>query len=464
MKMLRIQTRVQQTVPQEEVLVESIFELYQKVFYAGYFEQLSRHLGIKTGKRIFNWMAVIYGMILQRLSSKGTQRAAVADLIPVLHKFSDHKRVREKTVSANPGAFNRAQGGMPMSVVETSFDHLFESLHSEGGCVLNGRAAFLLDGSGMTLEPTPELLKAYPPAHNQHGISHWPIMRVVVAHDLRTGLAARPVWGPMYGPEAVSEQRLADLLMPRLPAGSAIVADRNFGIFSTAYKAEQTDHPVVLRLTEARARAIAGLGLNCGTDLMVLWKPSASDRKSHPDLPVDAQVSGRLLVQRIEQNGKPVKLYVFTTCEESADEIITIYGLRWNVETDLRSLKRTVRLHALRSETPDMVHKELVMGVAAYNLVHTFIEAAAQKAGLEPRELSFSHAQDLVYAALPALMSATSPQEIKERMQHLLRMIASCKLPKRKKKRSYARKVWTRRRSFPTHPTKPNASTQGPVE
>jgi len=454
--MLKIQTRVQQQVPQEQeqVPVETLFELYQKVFYAGYFEQLGQELGIKIGKRIFNWMAVIYGMILQRLSSKGTQHAAVADLIPVLRKFSDHKRVIENTVSANPGGFNRARGGIPMSVVERSFDHLFESLHSEGGCVFNGRAAFLLDGSGVTLEPTPELLEAYPPAHNQHGVSHWPIMRVVAAHDLKTGLAIRPVWGPMYGPKAVSEQQLADLLITRLPSGSAIVGDRNFGIFATAYKALQTGHPVVLRMTEARACALAGLGLNCGTDLRVCWKPSACDRKSRPNLPADAQISGRLLVQRIEQDGKPVKLYVFTTCEEPADEILAVYHLRWNIETDLRSLKRTVRLHALSSKTPEMVHKELVMGVVAYNLVHAFIEAAAQKAGLEPRELSFSHAQDHVYAALPALMSATSPQEIKERMQHLLRLIASCKLPKRKKRRSYPRKVWTRRRSFPTHPTK----------
>ena len=459
--MRKFHVRVQQEQP---VPVESIFELYRKVFSAGHFEQLSQQLGIKTGKRIFNWMAVIYGMILQRLGSKGTQRAAVADLIPVLHKFSDHKRVREETVSSNPGAFNRAESAMPMSVVESSFDHLFESLQTEGGAVLNGHAAFLLDGSSVTLESTPDLLKAFPPAHNQHGVSHWPVMRVVVAHNLKTGLATRPVWGPMYGPEAVSEQRLAERLMSRLPAGSAIVGDRNFGIFSTAYNAVQTDHPVVVRLTEVRARAMAGLGLNSGADLKVLWKPSAWDRKSHPNLPADAQVSGRLLVQRIEENGKPVKLYIFTTCEESADEIITIYGSRWNIETDLRSLKRTVRLHALRSQTQEMVQKELVMGVAAYNLVHTFIEAAAQNAGLEPRDLSFSHAQDLVYAALPALITSTSPQETKQRMQHLLRMLASCKLPKRKKKRSYPRKVWTRRRSFPTHPTKPNASTKGPVK
>ncbi len=159
-------------------------------------------------------------------------------------------------------------------------------------------------------------------------------------------------------------------------------------------------------------------------------------------------------MQRIEQNGKPVKLYIFTTREDPIDEILALYGQRWYVETDLRSLKRTVRLHALNSETPDMVAKELVLGVAAYNLVHTFMEAAAKKAGLEPRELSFSRAQDYVYAAMPILLRTTSPSEIEEQLQQLLRLVASCKLPKRKKRRSYPRKIWIRGRTFPTYQNK----------
>ena len=82
-----------------------------------------------------------------------------------------------------------------MRVVEESFDHLFESLYAGEDNAQEGSATFLLDGSGLTLEPTPELLKAYPPARNQHGASHWPIMRVVVAHDVKTGLAS-PALGP----------------------------------------------------------------------------------------------------------------------------------------------------------------------------------------------------------------------------------------------------------------------------
>jgi hypothetical protein len=389
-------------------------------------------------------------MILQRLSNKGTLNAAMADLIPVLSQFSDHKRVKEKTVSANPEGFCRARGRLAMSVVEKSFDHLFESLYGEGGSALDERSIFLLDGSTLTLEPTPELLEAYPPQRNQHGDSHWPIMRVVVAHDLRSGLASRPVWGPRND----SEQVLADKSIELLPADSTIIADRNFGVFSVAYKAVQTNHPVILRMTELRAKALGGHGLNCGMDLQVTWKPSDWDLKRHSVLQVDSQISGRLIVQRIEQNGKVEKLYLFTTREEPVEEIVTLYGQRWNVETDLRSLKRTVRLHTLTTETPDMVAKELVLGVAAYNLVHTFMEAAAEKAGLEPRDLSFSRAQDYVYAALPALMRTTSPEEIKDQLQQLLRLVASCKLPKRRKKRSYPRKIWTRRRTFPTYQNK----------
>jgi hypothetical protein len=453
MKILKIQTQTQQPA-QAIVPVESVFEVYQRVFCVKFFQQLDQQLGIKTAKRIFNWAVIIYGMILQRLDDKGTLHVTVSRLIPCLKKFSDHKRVRAKTVSANPGAFSKARGKMPMSVVERSFDHLFESLHNEAKGVVEGHSVFLLDGTTLTLPPTPELSQAYPPASNQHGVSHWPIMRVLVAHDLRTGLACRPVWGPACGPKAVGEQMLTAQLIPRLPADSGIVADSNFGTFATAYQATQAGHPVVVRLTEARARVLGGLGLNCGSDQRVLWKPSTWDRKKHPDLPDDAQIQGCLIVRRIEQDGKLAKLYLFTTYEEPADEIVTIYALRWNIETDLRSLKRTVRLQTLSSRTPDMVAKELVVGVAAYNLVITFMEAAARQAGLEPRELSFSYAQDLVYTSLPALMTATSPDETKEGLQLLLRQIASCKLPKRKKRRSYPRKIWLRRRSFPTYPTK----------
>ena len=98
-----------------------------------------------------------------------------------------------------------------------------------------GRQAFLVDGSSLTLAATPELLKAYPPAQNRHGLSHWPVMKFVVATDLFTGLATRPSWGPMYGKQAVSEQSLAKASLDQIPARAVLVYDRNFGVFSSTH-------------------------------------------------------------------------------------------------------------------------------------------------------------------------------------------------------------------------------------
>jgi len=59
-------------------------------------------------------------------------------------------------------------------------------------------------------EASPSLRKLYPPAENPaRGGAHWPVLRIVVLHDLETGLAEEPHWGPMYGNEAVGEQQLA---------------------------------------------------------------------------------------------------------------------------------------------------------------------------------------------------------------------------------------------------------------
>jgi len=59
----------------------------------------------------------------------------------------------------------------------------------------------------------------------------------------------------------------------------------------------------------------------------------------------------------------------------------------------LRSLKQTVRLHSLTARSLDMVAKELVLGLAAYNLVRATMYAAPRGAGLGPRQLSFLRAR-----------------------------------------------------------------------
>lgn len=142
-------------------------------------------------------------------------------------------------------------------------------------------------------------------------------------------------------------------------------------------------------------------------------------------------------------------LYFFTTLDVKPTRILALYKLRWNIETDLRSLKRTVGLHELTGRTPDMVEKELLMAVSAYNLVRAAIYRAARRAGLAPRDFSFSAAQDAVMAAWNDLSSATKQRDRDREVQRLLDAVNQARLPHRARKRSYPRQIWGRGGNFP---------------
>jgi hypothetical protein len=151
---------------------------------------------------------------------------------------------------------------------------------------------------------------------------------------------------------AVSEQALAEQSVERLPEDAVVLGDGNFGIFAFAYKVQQSQRPMILRLTQARAQKILGSELVKGTDRKVVWQASRWDRDAHPQLPEQASVEGRLVV--CANPSRPDELlYLFTTLDLPVEEILGIYKLRWNVETDLRSLKRTVGLHRLSSKSLD---------------------------------------------------------------------------------------------------------------
>jgi hypothetical protein len=429
-------------------------KLFQTALPAEFFAGQREAAGQRPEKGIYTAAMVVLLMILQRLlPGKATLSGAVQQVLSgTLHRvLPKHKRIAQGTLSSSPSAFSRARCRLSKVVVEMAADQILEYLLAEHKEALPGLGcqAFLLDGSSIDLPHTPALVKAYPPASNQRGASHWPMMRVLVAHDLVSGIALRPAQGPMYGSQAVSEQSLAEQVIDRLPGGSIIVCDRNFGVFSVSWYANQKQHPLLTRLTDIRARYLNGGKLPSQADQWMDWKPSRWDRTAHPDLPADACIRVRFIAAQVVRRGKVIQLYLVTTLDLPVEQILQLYGFRWNIELDLRSLKQTVHLHSLRSTTPAMAEKELVLGVTAYNFVRAAIWAAAQVANVDPRRISFSRAQDVVNACLPILQATRSDEEYAVQLERMLRRIAQCKLPQSRHRQSYPRAVWPRRGNFP---------------
>jgi hypothetical protein len=77
-------------------------------------------------------------------------------------------------------------------------------------------------------------------------------------------------------------------------------------------------------------------------------------------------------------------------------DLTELYGSRWEVETRLLELKRTLGAAVLRSTSPEGVRKELWTYLLIYNLIRLLMLRQAQARGVDPRRLSFIDARDLL--------------------------------------------------------------------
>jgi len=129
--------------------------------------------------------------------------------------------------------------------------------------------------------------------------------------------------------------------------------------------------------------------------------------------------------------------------------LLALYAKRWRIEADLRSLKRTVRLHHVAARNQSTMEKELLMAVEAYNLVRAVIALAARRHHLSPRQLSFTFALNVVNARWHKLQAAPDSETYQDEVFGLLDAVAQGVHPKRKERRSFPRAAWYRGRSFP---------------
>jgi hypothetical protein len=418
-------------------------------------QTLCRKHGYRPRQGIYNAAVLIWLMIYQRLNSKGTLSSAVQFLArqAMLWQACAHvgKRVQEGRMSLGTSGYCQARQKMPTLVVKSVSEHIFEQLQvlMREQLPEAQRPVFVIDGTTLRLAHSRDLVRAFPPGRNQHGDNHWPTMLMVAFHDAHTGLAMQPSWGAMYGKRAESEQALASRALQTLPSDAIVMADINFGIFAFAHAVHQSQRPMLFRLNAMRAgKVLCGESLRPGRRRKVVWEASLKERKAHPDIAEGAVVKGWVVACR-HPDGKSETLYFFTTLDEKPKRILARYKLRWNIETDLRSLKRTLDLHQVTSKSKDMVEKDVTMAVCAYNVVRAVMYLSACRAGLRPRQLSFSTAQDAVMAAWPFLQRAEAMSEFHLEVERLLRVVAQAKLPARSRKRSYPREIWGRGGQFP---------------
>jgi hypothetical protein len=395
---------------------------------------------------VYTTMITIWMMTMQRLGGGQSMEAIVKDVLAHSREMlPNNRRLREDTLSETSGAYSGARSRLKLETVEFFANRVCDSLINASPSQFDGCRAFILDVTTITLPPTPELRKAFPPASNQHGETVWPVAMLLVAHELQSGCALLPEIGAMYGANNTSEARMSEAMVRRLPAGSIVLADSGYGIFSVAYATVQAGHRLLFRLTKSRFKPLRRQATlveegNGYKTWRLRWTPSPKDRQSHPELPADAAVDVWLHEVPLD-NGE--MMYLVTTLPVAAQQAGEFYRRRYDVEHDIRDVKVSLNTERIRAQSVAMVKKELWTSIVAYNLVVQFRRQAAALAGVAPRRLSFTGVWNTFQSFLltqPACPVADWPS----RYEKALQIASRDKLPNRPG-RSYPRRAHPRR-------------------
>jgi len=306
-------------------------------------------------------------------------------------------------------------------------DHITQRLmlgHGEEGRLLVG------DGTTATLQDTPALQKRYPQPKAQKPGCGFPIMKLLGIFDLRSG-----AWlATTHSSRKFHDCRLWRRLFWRLLRGDTIIVDRAFCSWVDLARLAARGIDVVVRLHQMRS-ADFRKGKRLGKDdHLVDWlkpqRPKWMSQREYDTLP--AFITVREVRRCFENRGmRTTELIVVTTLlnlkKHSANEVAALYARRWTVELYFDDLKTTMHMEMLRTKSPEMVCRELLMHMIAYNL----LRAVMVRAEISPEKASFKGTVDRLETWSWAIWLAPTQQTAIERTNEMLESIASDKVPYR---------------------------------
>jgi hypothetical protein len=130
------------------------------------------------------------------------------------------------------------------------------------------------------------------------------------------------------------------------------------------------------------------------------------------------QLYVRELRYRIKVRGMRTRVVCITTTlldpmRYPKREIAKLYGLRWEIETNFRHLKTTMKMEHLKCQTPEGVMKELMIYVLVYNMVRAAMMHAAQRQRIaDANRISFIDALRLLRRLLSSVGESQSMPEL----------------------------------------------------
>ncbi|MEX2382569.1 MAG: IS4 family transposase [Opitutales bacterium] len=199
-----------------------------------------------------------------------------------------------------------------------------------------------------------------------------------------------------------------DSLEGHLREDDVLIADRLYGGYEFIARLRTKGVHFIGRTHQARKidfRKGRKIGAN---ERLVTWtkprqRPSGSRLSDAQWEALDEEMQVRIIrCTGPDREGKRKTRYLVTTLLGvhlyPADEVASLYFHRWEIEVRFRDLKSTLAMDMLRTNSPEMIEKEVLMHQIVYNLLRLVMLKAGMVQGVNHRRVSFRGTQQVIHA------------------------------------------------------------------
>jgi hypothetical protein len=383
----------------QQILAEKLAEIRWKTI-AQLGEVFSRFLPVEvlqpsssgrhSRRRIFSKENTFWAFLGQVLNADGSCRE-------VVKKLQAYAALRKLQMpSAATSAYCRARMKLSFQELKKIFEYSYESLETLAGKRdYWGRRVVVVDGTGVSIPDTIENQRVWPQPRQQKPGCGFPVAKILGCFSLRTGGMLSYEIGNQHQHELPLLRKQYDVFQD----SDILLADKGFcSYYDMAMLAKRAvDTVVTLARRKPRSEAQADRKLG-PDDYLIHWKkPRLGAHQNFTPEQWDqlpSQLRLRQIKVLIDHPGfRTQKLYLVTTLLDPdrypAHELAELYYHRWEVELFFRDIKTTMGMDILRCKTPEMIRKEILMHLIAYNCVRHLMYEASRNSDKSVRQISF---------------------------------------------------------------------------
>jgi len=292
---------------------------------------------------------------------------------------------KSRELSESTVAYANARKRLPIRILQLIFEqtNVPSDLKEENWY---GYKTYITDGTYLQLQDTPEIREQYPPIEN-NGMFPQALLQVFI----RQGIGQ--IHDFALGNRKMSELELVLPMLKAMQADDLLLADDLYNTYYHFYLIRQQKAHIIVPGKRDRNYTVVKT-VSDGDEIVKINKPHKRpdyvSKEEWKNLPKD------MLLRRISYNyqtkaGLETAILYTTIVDQTIEktEIILKYTSRWDIEICIREIKTLMDINVLRAKSPDMLKKELIASLIAYNFVRYMIAKSVEKTDFSPKRNIF---------------------------------------------------------------------------